>query len=146
MKYLKYSQLANWRKQNTPRKCPLLGNGCFKPCVDHDHKTGLVRGVISMEANTLLGRIENSYKRFGSSSEIPLSGILRNMADYLEMEQKKLIHPVGMRQICSRFSRQNLDDQELLLTAMGAKKTEIKACNNSKQRTELYRNLLKHGK
>ena len=142
MKYLKYSQLAQYRKENLPKKCPILETGCSNPCVDHNHETGMVRGVISMEGNTFLGRVENSFKRFGTSSEIGLSKILRNMADYLDKGDKKILHPVGLKQLVGRFKRLVVADQEFALKAMGAKKSEIKACNNSRDRSTLYRKLI----
>jgi hypothetical protein len=102
----------------------------------------MVRGVISMEGNTFLGRVENSFKRFGTSSEIGLSKILRNMADYLDKGDKKILHPVGLKQLVGRFKRLVVADQEFALKAMGAKKSEIKACNNSRDRSTLYRKLI----
>lgn len=114
--------------------------------MDHNHRTGLVRGVISMEGNTLLGRIENSFRRFGTSTELPLSSILRNIADYLDSGDTDILHPVGLNQLSKRFSRLTLADQVLTLKKMGVKKSEIKSCTNSKERTDLYRNLLKTNK
>ncbi len=147
MTYLKYSQLAQYREKNLPKKCPIMQTGCFNPCVDHDHKTGMVRGVVSMEGNTFLGRVENSFRRFGTSSSESLPTILRNMANYLEKECTNVLHPVGLKQLSGRFSRLVVQDQVFALKKLGAKKSEIKACTNSKQRTELYRKLTtNHGK
>ena len=147
MKYLKYSQLPQYRKKNLPKKCPIMETGCFNPCVDHNHETGMIRGVISMEANTFLGRVENSFKRFGTSSTIGLPKVLRNIADYIERGDTKYLHPVGLRQLVSRFKRLTADDQRFALKKMGAKKSEIKSCINSKDRAKLFRNLItNHGK
>lgn len=115
---------------------------CSKPCVDHNHTSGMVRGVISMEANTFLGRVENSFRRFGTSSEAKLSDILRNMADYLDKGDTNVLHPVGLKQLSGRFNRLIVDDQVFALRKLGAKKSEIKSCTNSKQRTALYRKLI----
>jgi hypothetical protein len=107
----------------------------------------MVRGVVSMEGNTFLGRVENSFRRFGTSSDVGLARILRNMADYLDKGDTEYMHPVGLRQLASRFKRLTVDDQEFALKKMGAKKNEIKACTNSKHRTVLYRKLItNHGK
>ena len=95
-----------------------------------------------MEGNTFLGRVENSFKRFGTSSEIGLPKILRNMADYLDMGDKKILHPVGLKQLVGRFKRLVVADQEFTLNALGIKKSEIKACNNSKDRSILYRKTI----
>ena len=100
-----------------------------------------------MEGNTFLGRVENSFKRFGTSSTIGLPKVLRNIADYIEMGDTKYLHPVGLRQLASRFKRLIVEDQEFALKKMGAKKSEIKTCINSKDRAKLYRKLItNHGK
>lgn len=146
MKYLKHSQLASYRKENLPEKCPIMETGCYNPCVDHNHKSGMVRAVISMEGNTFLGRVENSFRRFGTSSSVGLPKILRNMADYLETGDTDILHPVGLKQLAGRFGRLKVDDQVFALKVLKAKKSEIKACTNSKQRTVLYRKLITNGK
>ena len=100
-----------------------------------------------MEGNTFLGRVENSFKRFGTTSTAGLPTILRNMADYIERGDTEYLHPVGLRQLASRFKRLVVGDQEFALKKLGAKKSEIKTCINSKQRTKLYRKLITdHGK
>ena len=106
----------------------------------------MVRGVLSMEANTLLGRVENSFRRFGTSTNLKLSEVLRNMADYLDQGDTDYLHPVGLKQLASRFNRLVVDDQVFALKMLKAKKSEIKACTNSKQRTSLYRKLITNGK
>jgi len=102
----------------------------------------MVRGVVSMEGNTFLGRVENSFRRFGTTSSEDLPTILRNMAKYLEKECTNVLHPVGLKQLSGRFSRLNVDDQVFALKKLGAKKSEIKTCTNSKKRTILYRKLI----
>lgn len=146
MKYLKHSQLAQYRNENLPKECPVMRTGCFNPCVDHNHVSGMVRGVISMEGNTFLGRVENSFRRFGTSSELSLSKVLRNIADYLDQGDTDYLHPVGLKQLASRFNRLPVADQVFALKMLKAKKSEIKACTNSKQRTSLYRKLITNGK
>lgn len=95
-----------------------------------------------MEANTFLGRVENSFRRFGTSSDASLSTILRNMADYLDRGDTDVLHPVGLKQLTGRFNRLVVVDQEFALRALGVKKSEIKACTNSKQRSLLYRKII----
>ena len=101
-----------------------METGCYNPCVDHNHDTGMVRGVLSMEGNTFLGRVENSFKRFGTSSTIGLPKVLRNIADYIEMGDTKYLHPVGLRQLASRFKRLIVEDQEFALKRWGRKKVK----------------------
>jgi hypothetical protein len=63
------------------------------------------------------------------------------MAKYLEKESTNVLHPVGLKQLSGRFNRLVVHDQVFALKKLGAKKSEIKACTNSKQRTVLYRKL-----
>jgi hypothetical protein len=116
-----------------------MQTGCYKPCVDHNHVSGMVRGVISMEGNTFLGRVENSFRRFGTSSKVGLPSILRSMADYLDQGDTDILHPIGLKQLASRFNRLPVADQVFALKALKVSKSEISACTNSKQRTVLYR-------
>lgn len=41
---------------------PLTGDG---DALDHDHKAGHVRGVLHRGCNSLLGKLENNFKRYG---------------------------------------------------------------------------------
>tara|TARA_R110000850_G_scaffold7265_3_gene26906 strand:- start:565 stop:885 length:321 start_codon:yes stop_codon:yes gene_type:complete len=106
----------------------------------------MVRGVISMEGNTFLGRVENSFRRFGTSSTAGLPSILRSMADYLDQGDTDILHPVGLKQLASRFCRLPVADQVFALKALKVNKSEINACTNSKQRTVLYRKQITNGK
>jgi hypothetical protein len=51
-----------------------------KPCLDHDHSTGAVRGVLHNGCNALLGKLENNAARYG----VPNIGVFTNgVAAYL---------------------------------------------------------------
>jgi hypothetical protein len=87
--------------------CPILQQeySFEEMALDHLHKqrkaddpeetdTGLIRGCINIQANIVLGKIENSWKRTGLADRgHSLSDALRRMADYLENEPLPLIHP-----------------------------------------------------
>ena len=104
MSYLPQSELAEWRKKNAPKKCPLVEYKTSNWVVDHNHTSGLVRGVVSSEGNALLGRIENAFKRLSrGAKKASLPTILRNMASYLEQDDLQLLHPEGFRQLYKRF-------------------------------------------
>ncbi len=64
------------------------------------------------------------------------------MADYLDKGDTNVLHPVGLKQLTGRFSRLTVGDQEFALKGLGAKKSEIKTCTNSKQRSVLYRKII----
>ena len=144
MKYLPQSKLAKWRKDNEPKECPLLGYKTENWVVDHDHTSGLVRGVVSSEGNALLGRIENAFKRLSrvaKATTLPI--ILRNMASYLEGEDTGTLHPQGFRQLWKRFNSFNKEIQLDILKKLGVNRQQLSECTNSKERTNLYKKLIK---
>lgn len=64
-----------------------------KPVLDHAHTTGAVRGTLHNGCNAVLGKIENSYKRYGV---VNLSAFCNGVAAYLQRHttnQTGLIHP-----------------------------------------------------
>lgn len=139
--YVSQSELAEWREANKPGVCPLFGMVEFIPVVDHDHKTGRIRAVLSNESNAMLGKIENFYKTRGANAVYELPAVLRRMADYLEQEQGPM-HPVGTRQVTKRFGRMKKEEQIAILKKHGAGGLAIISCKNSKDRTKLYRSLI----
>jgi len=142
--YLPSNRLKDWRKENEPKVCPILKKETDDWVVDHDHTNGEIRGVISREANSLIGKIENTYKSLCKGSPEDLPGVLENIHSYLMQESTGILHPTGLTQLTKRFTRNlKADDQRFALRAMGAKKSEINACNNSKDRSRLFRSLLK---
>ena len=144
MKYLPQSKLAEWRKENAPKKCPLVEYKTSNWVVDHNHTSGFVRGVVSSEGNALLGRIENAFKRLSrGAKEASLPTILRNMASYLEQDDLQLLHPEGFRQLYKRFYSLSKDLQLDILLKFGTNRDDISKCKNAKERTELYKQIIK---
>ena len=139
--YVSQAELPEYRQDNCPISCPLLGMVQFADVVDHDHKTGRIRGVVSSEGNALLGKIENFYRSRCVNAEWDLPKVLRQLALYLEEEQGPL-HPVGTRQLTKRFNRMGKDKQAALLLSMDISDDEIDACKNSNERTKLYRKAI----
>jgi hypothetical protein len=145
MSYLKSSDIAAYRKKNKPRECPLMKNDLDSYVLDHDHKSGVVRGVISNNANLFLGKIENSWNRFKWKSDISLPECLRLIADYLENPWPSVLHPVGLRQLVKRFKNLRKSDQIVFLFDLGVDKAQIESCHNDEDRINLYRDALKKG-
>ena len=144
MPYIPSSKLAKWREANKPGRCPILNDRKSDWVVDHCHKTGMVRGVISRMGNSLLGKIENYlYRRCGQPPET-FPDILRNIADYLEREQFDVLHPVGLTQLTKRF-RNNLtaDEQYAVLRDLGADEEILDTLTNIKHREAYFRTLTK---
>lgn len=69
--------------------CLVTGKEMQSPCLDHDHKTGLCRGMIENGINRLLP--ERDAVRYGVPLE-DLPTVLRQMADYLERESTQYLH------------------------------------------------------
>lgn len=139
--YVTKSRLQKYREDNKPETCPILGHDNIIPVVDHDHKTGRIRGVISSQGNALIGKIENFHKSRCISGKWDLPTVLRAIAEYLEKTQGPL-HPIGTRQITKRFGRSGKIEQIDMMRSIGITEDEINSCNNSSDRTKLYRSKI----
>ena len=145
MKYVPQKKLKTYREKNKPRICPLLDCETKDWVVDHCHSGGTIRGVVSSEGNAFLGRIENAHKRLSKkASQASLSTVLRNMANYLDKPCSNLLHPEGFRQLYKRFSRLDKGTQLDILMKVGINRELIQACNNSLDRTKLYKSYIKN--
>ena len=60
MTYLSQNQIKEFREGNKPISCPILDIKTDDWVLDHDHQNGMVRGVISRQANSLLGKVEKT--------------------------------------------------------------------------------------
>lgn len=144
MKYLNQKDLKNYRILNTPKSCPILHFYETDWVLDHDHDSGQVRWVLSSEGNVFLGRIERAYKRLSKAGkQNELTDILRDVANYLERGCQPIIHPEGFRQLYKRFQRKSKDDQNKMLTQLGADIISINSCKNNQDRLNLYKQILK---
>lgn len=86
MSKLKYSEIAPFRNamlRSQGGRCALCQLPCSEAdaCLDHDHQTGFVRGVLHRSCNALLGKVENNEKRYGIKS---LTAFLHGAATYLQ--------------------------------------------------------------
>ena len=142
--YLPQSRLKKWRTENAPKRCPLLLRKTSDWVVDHCHKSGMVRGVVSRVGNALLGKVENFAFRRCQVTPKELPSVLRGMADYLERKQLDVLHPVGLTQLCKKFKGLTSQKQKATLVDLGAKRIQLTECSNASQRTKLFRELTKH--
>lgn len=94
---MKYNEIPTIREQllvENNRCCALCGlpvpDG--KGVLDHDHKTGSIRGALHRGCNSLLGKLENNYKRYGVDLKMFSLGLSKYLEDN-ESDQYGLIHP-----------------------------------------------------
>ena len=142
--YLPQNKIKEYRDKNKPLCCPILATKKDDWVLDHDHQTGLVRGVISRQANSLLGKVENFYMKMCKGDKEHLPGVLDAMAAYLEQEQLDVLHPVGLTQLCKKFKGLTSENQKATLVDLGAKRKQLMECSNASERTKLFRELTKH--
>jgi hypothetical protein len=144
MTYLPQNKIASYREKNKPTCCPILSTKTDDWVLDHDHQTGMVRGVISRQANSLLGKVENFYLKMCKGDKEFLPVTLEAMASYLENARTDVLHPVGLTQLTKKFSNSLTAAQQIsTLEDIGASREQLDACSNQKQRAELFRSLTK---
>jgi hypothetical protein len=142
--YISANKIKEFRERHDPGICPILQKPMKKTVVDHDHRTGEIRGVIDFNANNLLGVIERKFFSYCSGKAEDLPNVLRNIADFLERPRSGYLHPVGLNQLIAKFKGQPKENQINLLNSFYFVDTnEITLCNNQQDRVKLYRTLLK---
>lgn len=72
-------------------KCAMCGREPKVPCLDHDHKTGFIRGVLCSACNSMEGKIKNAARRaYGSGNEVQF------LQDLIEYWNKHIDEPSGV--------------------------------------------------
>lgn len=71
-------------------RCALCGLPCSfdQAVLDHDHQTGLIRGVIHNNCNVVLGRLENASRRYRTD----LKAFIQGVETYLAIPSE-IYHP-----------------------------------------------------
>ena len=126
MKIVKQASLSQWRHDNKPERCPILGTALDhgSAVVDHDHASGLIRGVIDRQANVLLGKIERLQKTFLKCSNDELRLILMRCVDWMDSHESDTsetmpFHPKGKARMITKFRAMPKSQQEAMLIAVG---------------------------
>lgn len=90
---LKAKDLPAYRERRlalTGGACELCANPVIRPCADHCHQTGFLRGTICSSCNVLLGKIERG-KRYGR--DFDALAFAKGLYDYLTRPNEGLVHP-----------------------------------------------------
>jgi len=98
MKQLKKSEVKDYRESLLKEQnsiCPLCKQHINKndAALDHDHDSGLVRGVIHGTCNSLEGVIKSRFTRSGVHKLTDLLTYLANLITYLTKEHGNVLHP-----------------------------------------------------
>lgn len=105
---LKVSEVADLRVKQTLAqggRCAVCALPLKRPCLDHDHGTGAVRGTLCSGCNALLGKVENNYKRYGVQS---LPAFCAGVAAYLSRHSINItgyLHPSHKSEDEKRLAR-----------------------------------------
>lgn len=105
-------------------RCALCGGqfglkAPLDPVLDHDHKTGAVRGVLHRGCNSLLGKVENNAPRYGVRDVLAFCG---GLANYLRKHMTNItgyLHPTH-----------KTEDEKRVLKNMRARKSRAKNKEN----------------
>lgn len=81
--------------------CLICGEVPDKPCLDHNHDTGFVRGVLCNKCNLYEGIILRGWKQSGIKTN--RNDWLIQFANYLESPETSLIHPKNKTKKNKRF-------------------------------------------
>lgn len=98
MRRLKHAEVSTTRAELRDRqncKCGIcqLPVSLDSAVLDHDHRTGAVRGVLHRGCNSLLGKLENNAAKYGVSD---IGSFTNGVAQYLRNHMTNitgLLHP-----------------------------------------------------
>ncbi len=110
-----------------------------KLCLDHNHSTQFVRGVLHRQVNAALGKLEGVHTRYLSywyTGSLP--DFLRQAADYLEREDdKRFIHPGFLKKLQTMYNTLNEASKKEVLHHLGQPQG-----SNGTERKKLFKKAL----
>lgn len=75
------------------------------PVLDHDHKTGAIRGVLHRGCNSLYGKVENNAARYGVHSIPAFASGIANYQRQHAVNVTGLVHPTHKTEDEKRLAR-----------------------------------------
>ena len=120
---------------------PILGTEFPKGsiCQDHCHDTQHCRAALHLQTNAFEGKVINAYTRcLKWLTDVPLPTLLRNLADYLEVDYSGNPYHVGwQKKVKTEFNKLNATQQNQVLVTLGS--TEG---SNPSKRKELFAKIV----
>jgi hypothetical protein len=84
-------------------KCLVCGkefSDSIKPCLDHNHSSWMVRGVLCNSCNVLEAKYYNAFVRVGARNKgIDYKRLLRGLAKYFDIEETNYVYPVKRKKV-----------------------------------------------
>lgn len=123
---------------------PITGEIIKDPVLDHAHfGEQRCRAVLQRECNSFEGKVQNAFNRYMKHlTDVPLSEVLRNLADYLERDNSKLpIHHTAITVDTGKFKRLPAEKQREILESF-----DIVPESNNLKRTKQARKLILDGR
>jgi len=107
--------------------------------MDHCHTTQHCRGALNRNSNAFEGLVSNAYTRcLKWLTDVPLPDILRNLANYLEVDYSNNPYHSGfMKRVKTDFAKLPSKQQDQVLTTLGSP-----VGKNSKERKELFQKIV----
>lgn len=106
---------------------------------DHDHTLQNTRAALHRQTNSFEGRVTNAYKRgLAWLTDLALPDILRNLADYLEVDySNNPLHSSWIKALSTKFNTLSEGQKKEVLKGLARQEG-----NNSKERKETFRKAL----
>lgn len=80
--------------KNQNGKCLICGRENQDWCLDHDHESGYVRGVLCRSCNAVEGKTRKAFIRYGlRKAGINYLDFLKNLRTYIQSIETIYVHP-----------------------------------------------------